>query len=69
MTINIWEHWEHEEFSQLAIDEELMAAEFKVATRQALENMKTEFDFYGQTVEINDALEAIDEHEDGRTYH
>ncbi len=60
---------EHEEFTPLVIDNEVTAAEFKVATRKALENTLTEFEFYGQMVGVKDALEVIDELEDGRTYH
>ena len=58
-----------EEFSPLVIDNERTAAEFKVATRQAIENMVSEFEFYGCTVEVKDAIEVIHELEDGRTYH
>lgn len=60
---------DHEEFTPLVIDNDMTAAEFKVATREALEKKSTEFEFYGHTVEVTDALEVITELEDGRTYH
>lgn len=61
--------WEHKAFSPLVIDDEMAMAEFKVATYQALENMLSEFEFYGHIIEINDAIEVIDSIEEGRTYH
>ena len=60
---------DHEDFTPLVIDNDVTAAEFKVATFKAVKKMQPEFEFYGQTVEVVDALEVIDELEDGRTYH
>lgn len=61
--------WEHEEFSALVIDNDTTAAEFKLATRQALENTLSEFEFHGYLIEVKDAIEVIDFLEEGRTYH
>ena len=66
MTIDTWQH---EAFSPLIIEEEMMAAEFKVATHQAIENNNPEFYFYGETIEVEYALDEMDIFEEGRIYH
>ncbi len=60
---------EHEEFSAAVIEEEMTAAEFKVATFQAIEMNESEFIFCGHEFEVTYALDAISNHEYGRTYH
>ena len=54
---------------QLFVDNDEIKAEFKVATRKAMERMDTDFEFYGYTVEVDDAIDVINEIESERTYH
>ncbi len=53
----------------LLIDNDQIKAEFKVATRKALEKMEPEFEFYGYTVEVGAAIDVVNQIESTRTYH
>ena len=53
----------------LSIVSDEMEAEFKVATRQAIENNDLTFRFYGYEVETAVAIEVVQAMNERRTYH
>lgn len=59
----------HHDTGMLSLVDDKMKAEFKVATRQAIENMEDEFTFYGCTVGTADAVDVVQAIEASRTYH
>lgn len=59
----------NENTGMISIVSDEMEAEFKVATRQALENMEEEFWFYGYTVETAIAVDVVQAMDERRTYH
>lgn len=58
-----------ESTGMLSLDSDHMEAEFKIATRQAVEDMVPEFMFYGYTVETSTAIDVIQAINSKRTYH
>lgn len=57
------------ETGMLSIVSDEMEAEFRVATRYAVENMQEEFEFYGYTVETSTAVDVVQAILARRTYH
>lgn len=57
------------ESGMLSIVGDEMEAEFKVATRQALESMAEDFMFYGYTIETSIAVDVVQAMLARRTYH
>jgi len=53
----------------LSIVSDEMEAEFKVATRHAIENMLEEFEFYGYTIDTSTAVDVVQAMLARRTYH
>jgi len=58
-----------EDTGMLSITDDIMEAEFKVATRQALENMQDEFKFHGYTIDTSTAVDVVQAMSERRTYH
>lgn len=54
---------------QLSLVDDEMAAEFKVATRQAVEDNVDDFEFYGYSIETITAVEVVKKIDEHRTYH
>ena len=53
----------------LTLENAEVEAAFRLATQQAVENNQAEFDFHGYTIEIDDAVEALEYISNNRTYH
>lgn len=57
------------ETGMLSITDDVMEAEFKVATQQALDNNDLEFDFYGYVIETELAMDVMQTMNERRTFH
>jgi len=57
------------ETGMLSIATDEMEAEFKIATRQAIENNEAEFEFYGYIVDTATAIDVVRAMAEVRTYH
>jgi hypothetical protein len=53
----------------LSIVDDVMEAEFKVATHQAVESMAEDFMFHGYTIETSTAIDVVQAMLERRTYH
>lgn len=53
----------------LSITDDVMEAEFKVATQQALESNTLEFDFHGYLIETEVAMDVVQAMNERRTFH
>jgi hypothetical protein len=63
------EHIYNDDTGMLSITDDVMEAEFKVATRQAVESMSEEFMFHGYTIETSTAVDVVQVMLARRTYH
>ena len=54
---------------KLLLEDPDREVEFQFATYQAIENMQTEFEFYGYVVELSAAIDAVNDIVSRRTYH
>lgn len=59
----------NEDTGMLSISSDEMEAEFRMATRQAVENMDLDFDFHGYTIETAVAIDVVQGILAHRTYH
>ena len=55
--------------SILSLSDDMIAAEFRVATHKAVHNNLVEFDFYGYVISTEDAVDTVREMDATRTYH
>ena len=57
------------ETGMLSITDDITEAEFKVATRQALESNTLEFIFHGYLIETEIAMDVVQAMNERRTFH
>lgn len=53
----------------LDLNDDVIEAEFRLATRQAIENNEVEFDFHGFIVETDVAIDVVNEMKRIRGFH